>query len=64
MFGGLGAFELVVILLIILIVFGVGKLPELGSGLGEGIRNFKKSYRDGKAIDVTPEKEEAEEKSE
>ena len=52
---GLGATELIVILVIVVIVFGVGKLPELGSGLGEGIKNFKKSYRDAKEIDVTPE---------
>jgi sec-independent protein translocase protein TatA len=35
----------VVILLIILVIFGVGKLPEIGSGLGKGIRNFKKGMR-------------------
>lgn len=51
---GLGATELLLILAIVLIVFGVGRLPELGTGLGEGIKNFKKSYRDSKAIDVTP----------
>ena len=53
---GIGPWELVVILVIVVIVFGVGKLPELGSGLGEGIKNFKKSYRDAKSIDVTPDK--------
>lgn len=42
--GGLGTAELVIILLMILIIFGVGKLPEIGSGLGKGIRNFKKSF--------------------
>ena len=50
-----GPLELVVILVIVVLVFGVGRLPELGTGLGEGIRNFKKSYRDSKAIDVTDE---------
>ena len=55
---GLGPMELVVILVIVLIVFGVGKLPEIGSGLGEGIKNFKKSYKDAKAIDVTPSSDE------
>lgn len=54
---GLGPWELIIILVIVLIVFGVGRLPELGTGLGEGIKNFRKSYRDAKAIDVTPEKE-------
>ena len=43
--GGLGIWELVVILLIILIIFGVGKLPEIGAGLGKGIRNFKKGMK-------------------
>lgn len=51
---GLGAGELFLILVIVLIVFGVGKLPELGSGLGEGIKNFKKGVRDGNSLDVTP----------
>lgn len=39
--------EILIILLIVVIFFGVGKLPELGSGLGEGIRNFKKSFKGG-----------------
>ena len=52
---GLGPWELVIIFAIILIVFGVGKLPELGSGVGEGIKNFKKSMREAKSIDVTPD---------
>ncbi len=51
---GVGPMELVLILVIVLIVFGVGKLPELGTGLGEGIRNFKKAYRDANALDVSP----------
>jgi sec-independent protein translocase protein TatA len=41
--GGLGMTELLVILVIVLIIFGAGKLPEIGSGLGKGMRNFKKS---------------------
>jgi sec-independent protein translocase protein TatA len=43
---GLGIWEIVLILVIVMIVFGVGKLPEIGSGLGEGIKNFKKAFRD------------------
>ncbi len=42
---GLGMPELLVILVIILIVFGAGKLPQIGEGLGKGIRNFKKSVK-------------------
>ena len=41
MFGSLGLPELLVIFLIILVVFGAGKLPQLGKGLGEGISNFR-----------------------
>ncbi len=45
---GLGMPELVVILVIILIVFGAGKLPQIGAGLGKGISNFKKSIKEDK----------------
>ena len=45
MFGGFGIPELLIILFIIMIFFGVGKLPEIGKGLGEGIKNFKKASR-------------------
>ena len=43
MIGGIGMPELLVILVIILIIFGAGKLPEIGAGLGKGIRDFKKA---------------------
>ena len=42
----LGVQELLIILLIVLIIFGASKLPQLGKGLGEGIKNFKKGVRD------------------
>jgi sec-independent protein translocase protein TatA len=45
MFGSLGLPELLIILAIIVVLFGVNKLPRLGKGLGEGIRNFKDSIR-------------------
>jgi sec-independent protein translocase protein TatA len=41
---GLRAPELIVIFLIVLVLFGANKLPQLGKGLGEGIRSFKKSF--------------------
>jgi sec-independent protein translocase protein TatA len=40
---GIGMSELIIILIIVLIIFGAGKLPEIGSGIGKGIRNFKKA---------------------
>jgi sec-independent protein translocase protein TatA len=57
---GLGIGELLVLLVIVLIIFGAGKLPEIGEGLGRGIRNFRKSVRTPDEIDVTPDKEEGE----
>lgn len=54
---GLGIGELLLILLIVLIIFGAGKLPEIGEGLGRGIRNFRKSVRAPDEIDVTPKPE-------
>jgi sec-independent protein translocase protein TatA len=43
----LGMGELVVILVIVILIFGVNKIPQLGKGLGEGIRNFKSSIKEG-----------------
>jgi len=42
MFGRFGIWEIVLILVIILIIFGVGKLPQVGSALGKGLRSFKR----------------------
>ncbi len=44
LFGPVGPTELLLILLIVVIIFGARRLPELGKGLGEGIRNFKKGF--------------------
>ncbi|MGV8081846.1 MAG: twin-arginine translocase TatA/TatE family subunit [Syntrophales bacterium] len=52
---GIGIPELLIILVIILIIFGAGKLPEIGNALGKGIRNFKKATREPDEIDVTPQ---------
>ena len=46
---GLGTMELVIILVIVLVIFGAGKLPQVGSALGKGIRNFKDGMKDGEA---------------
>ena len=55
---GIGMPELIVIMIIILVIFGAGKLPEIGRGIGEAIRNFRKSSTEPPEIDVTPKKEE------
>jgi len=47
----LGLPELLVILVIVVLVFGAGKLPQLGKGLGEGIKNFKDAMKDGQSGD-------------
>ena len=52
---GFGPWELMIVAVLVFILFGAGKLPELGSGIGEGIKNLKKGLRDANAIDVTPE---------
>ena len=54
---GLGVGELVIILLIVVLVFGVGKLPQLGDALGRSVKNFKKGMNTNDEIDVTPKKE-------
>jgi sec-independent protein translocase protein TatA len=51
-----GPLEFWVIVMVVVLLFGVKRLPELGSGLGSMISNFKKSFKDGQALDVTPDK--------
>jgi sec-independent protein translocase protein TatA len=57
---GIGIPELLIILVIILIIFGVGKLPEIGSALGKGIKNFKKSVNENNEITNKETKKEEE----
>jgi sec-independent protein translocase protein TatA len=53
---GLGMPELIVILVIVLVLFGANRLPEMGKGIGQAIRNFKKATSEPDEIDVTPKK--------
>lgn len=55
MFGTMGFSELIIILVIVLIIFGAGKLPQIGEGVGKALRGFKKEVNDIPAQDVTPE---------
>ena len=61
--GPLGFQELLVIFLIVLVIFGASKLPLLGRGLGEGIRNFKKGLKNLDESPALDESKEAEEKA-
>ncbi len=47
MLGRVGLPELIICLLIVILIFGANRLPELGRGIGKGIRNFKDATRDG-----------------
>ena len=52
MFGSLGFTELILILAIVLIIFGAGKLPQLGEGIGKAIKGFKKSAHEAEGIEA------------
>jgi sec-independent protein translocase protein TatA len=54
--GGLGPWELGIVLVIVLLVFGAGKLPNVGASIGQALKNFKKSMKD------EPEKNDSEKK--
>lgn len=53
MFGSLGPPELLILLAIVLVIFGASRLPRLGHGLGEGIRNFRRGLQGGEKGDET-----------
>lgn len=59
---GLGMPELLVILVIIIVLFGAKRLPEVASGLGKAIRNFKKATSEPDEIDITPKNKQEEKK--
>ncbi|MBI5748000.1 MAG: TatA/E family twin arginine-targeting protein translocase [Nitrospinae bacterium] len=62
---GIGMPELIVILVIVLIIFGAGKLPEIGAGLGKGIRNFRKASKEIQdEVETTAKLDESETKTE
>ncbi len=52
---GLGIGELVIVLVIVLVVFGAGRLPDVMGSLGKGIQSFKKGLKEPPEIDVTPQ---------
>lgn len=51
---GIGMQELLVVLVIVVVIFGAKKLPEIGGGLGRAIRNFKRASSEPDEIDITP----------
>ncbi len=55
---GIGPPELVILLAIVVIIFGARRLPELGSGVGKAIKNFKSGLSGKDEIDITPEPDE------
>ncbi|MBQ7738583.1 MAG: twin-arginine translocase TatA/TatE family subunit [Desulfovibrionaceae bacterium] len=57
MIGPIGPTELIIILLVVLVLFGSKKLPEIGSGLGRAIRNFRRATTEPSEVDITPKAE-------
>ncbi len=60
---GLGFGELIILLIIVLLVFGAGKLPQIGDALGKSIKNFKRAASAHDEIEVSPKKPEIAEKT-
>ncbi|MDB4470936.1 twin-arginine translocase TatA/TatE family subunit [Deltaproteobacteria bacterium] len=55
---GLGTQELLIILVLVMIIFGAGKLPQIGNSLGKGLRNFKKGINEADEIEITEQQQE------
>jgi len=60
---GLGFGELIILLIIVLLVFGAGKLPQIGDALGKSIKNFKRASSAQDEIEVSPKKQELADKA-
>ncbi len=60
---GLGMPELIIIMVIVLLIFGAGKLPEIGGAIGKTIKGFKKSMKEPDEIDITPRPDKEEKKN-
>jgi sec-independent protein translocase protein TatA len=60
---GFGMPELIIILVIVMVVFGAGRLPEIGNALGKSIRNFKKATEGKDEIEINPKKDEEKKQS-
>ncbi len=50
-----GPTELIIILVIVIVIFGATRLPQIGEGLGKGIQNFRAGIKEERKIDVAPE---------
>lgn len=55
--------EMIIILVIVLVVFGAGKLPEIGGALGKSIRNFKKASEGKDEIEIKPKSDDTDKKA-
>jgi sec-independent protein translocase protein TatA len=62
-FGGLGGWEWIIILVIVVIIFGVGKLPQVGAALGQSIREFREATTKPKEEESEPEESTGETKA-
>ena len=62
--GGIGMTEVLILLVIVLVIFGANKLPEIGSGMGRAIKNFKRATNEPEEIEISNKKEGKGEESE